>query len=184
MSDYTRITLARRAGRVVRYHGQYLIRPENIAEHTFGVLNILAIMTGGQISAALMLNALFHDGGEYISGDMFSPIKRSVPGLRDACNALEKEGTDATIGPLPTLSDWEHKILKVADNLDGLFKCIEERDMGNYTIGEGYSDFKNGVGGQYALYLEDQAKLMGGGPIAALIEEAVYNWKKGYFYED
>lgn len=173
-----RVVLSRRAGRVVRYHGQYLARPENIAEHTFGVLNILAIMTGGQLSKNLMLNALFHDGGEYISGDMFSPIKRQVPGLREACNALEKEGTDATIGFLPPITEWEHRILKVADNLDGLMKCIEERAMGNYTIGEVYYEYEGGVGGQYAKYLADQALSIGGDIIPALINQAVDKWNE------
>lgn len=173
-----RVEMSRRAGRVSRYHGQYLARPENIAEHTFGVLNILVIMTDGSISKNLMLNALFHDGGEYISGDMFSPIKKVVPGLREACNALEKVGTDMTVGALPELTEWEYKLLKVADNLDGLLKCIEEFSMGNYTIGETYYEYVGGVGGQYASYLEKQAAEMGAGPIAGLITQATNKWKE------
>lgn len=176
MSTLERVVLSRRAGRVTRYHGQYLMRPENIAEHTFGVLNILAIMTNGQLSQALLLNALYHDGGEYISGDMFSPIKRAVPGLREACNELEKQGTDETIGELPALTEWEYKILKVADNLDGLIKCTEEFRMGNYTLGETYGGYEDGVGGQYAKYLGEQLKTMGSGPISDLIAEAVMSW--------
>lgn len=177
MSEYRRVELARRAGRVVRYHGQYLARPENVAEHTFGVLNILAIMTNGQLSQALLLNALYHDGGEYISGDMFSPIKKLVPGLRETCNELEKQGTDKTIGALPQLTEWEHKILKVADNLDGLIKCIEEYRMGNYTIGETYHEYEDGVGGQYALYLRGQRSELGGGPIGDLVDSAIKQWE-------
>jgi 5'-deoxynucleotidase YfbR-like HD superfamily hydrolase len=180
MSVLRRVTLSRRAGRVTRYHGQYLTRPENIAEHTFGVLNILTIMTNGQLSQALLLNALYHDGGEYISGDMFSPIKRAVPGLREACNELEKQGTDETIGELPALTEWEYKILKVADNLDGLIKCTEEYRMGNYTIGETYGGYDGGVGGQYAKYLRTQLEGMGGGPISALIVEALQAWEFAY----
>lgn len=172
-----RVELSRRAGRVVRYHGQYLIRPENIAEHTFGVMNILVIMTDGAVSKNLLLNALYHDGGEFISGDMFSPIKRAVPGLREACNALEEVGTNMTIGALPALTEWEYKILKVADNLDGLMKCTEELAMGNYTIGETYYEYVDGVGGQYAAYLEKQAEEMGAGPISGLITQAVNKWK-------
>lgn len=174
---YRSIELARRAGRVTRYHGQYLMRPENVAEHTFGVLNILAIMTDGQISSNLLLNALYHDGGEYISGDMFSPVKKQVPGLREVCNAMEKQGTDATIGKLPELTEWEHKLLKVADNLDGLIKCTEEYRMGNYTIGETYHEYEDGVGGQYAKYLRSQLGEMGGGPISDLIKDAIATWE-------
>lgn len=177
MSIVQSVKLARRAGRVTRYHGQYLMRPENIAEHTFGVLNILAIMTGGQLTPALLLNALYHDGGEYISGDMFSPIKKMVPGLREACNALEEVGTNMTIGALPALTDWEHKLLKVADNLDGMFKCLEERAMGNYTLAEGYYEYAGGVGGQYCLYLEAQLQELGAGPIAELVQSAITEWK-------
>ena len=177
MTNYRRVELARRAGRVSRYHGQYLARPENIAEHTFGVMNILVIMTGGQLSANLLITALYHDGGEYISGDMFSPIKKLVPGLRETCNALEKEGTDETVGPLPELTAWEYKLLKVADNLDGLIKCTEEYRMGNYTIGETYHEYEDGVGGQYALYLRGQRSELGGGPIGDLIDKAIDQWE-------
>lgn len=175
MSTLEKVRLARRAGRVNRYHGQYLSRPENVAEHTFGVLSILAIMTNGQIGHDLMLNALFHDGGEYISGDIPSPVKGAIPGLRAAANAMEKVGTDATIGQLPELTEWEYKLLKVADNLDGLMKCTEERDLGNYTISEPYAGFKS-VGDNYADYLKLQLEDLGGGPIAELVQAAITQW--------
>lgn len=180
MTTLTRVKLARRAGRVTRYHGQYLARPENIAEHTFGVMNILCIMMApAGPSANLMLNALYHDGGEYISGDMFSPIKRQVPGLREVCNELEKQGTDMTYGALPDITEWEHKLLKVADNLDGLMKCMEERAMGNYTLSEGYYEYPAGVGGQYCKYLEAMLPDLGGGPAAELVQAAITEWHWG-----
>lgn len=180
MSIMQRVKLARRAGRVVRYHGQYLSRPENIAEHTFGVMNILCIMMApAGPSANLMLNALYHDGGEYISGDMFSPIKKAVPGLREVCNELEKQGTDMTFGDLPKISEWEHMMLKAADNLDGLFKCMEEVRMGNYTLAEGYYEYPAGVGGQYCAYLEDMLPKLGGGTAAELVQAAITEWHWG-----
>lgn len=180
MSILSRVKLARRAGRVTRYHGQYLQRPENIAEHTFGVMNILTIMLGtGGMSVNLLLNTLYHDGGEYISGDMLSPVKKAVPGLREVCNALEKQGTDMTIGELPPITEWEHMMLKAADNLDGLMKCIEERGMGNYTLAEGYYEYPAGVGGQYCAYLEEMLPKLGGGPAAELVQAAITEWHWG-----
>lgn len=175
-TNLQKVALARRAGRVSRFHTQYLMRPENIAEHTYGVMNLLVMMTGGQLTANLLINALYHDGGEYLSGDVPSPVKKRVEGLRGAINDIEDLGTQATIGDLPPLTEWEYKLLKVADNLDGMLKCIEERAMGNYTIAEGYGDGRS-VGGNYCAYLETQLEELGGGPIAALVQEAITKWK-------
>jgi 5'-deoxynucleotidase len=180
MTMLKRVKLSRRAGRVVRYHTQYLTRPETVAEHVFGVLNILVIMTEGQLSATLLKAALAHDSGEYISGDVPSPVKRRVPGMREAVNLIENGAAgaiyyDAAGGP-PT--EWEHTLLKVADNLDGLLKCAEERAMGNYTISESYGDGTS-VGGNYCAYLEDMLPKLGGGTAADLVQAAITEWHWG-----
>lgn len=174
-----RVKMARRAGRVNRYHTEFLVRPENVAEHTFNVLNLLVIMLDGGVSNNLLINALYHDGGEYVSGDIPSPVKRQVPGMKEAINKIEAIGTDSTIGYLPPITVWEHMMLKVADNLDGMLKCIEERAMGNYTIAEEYADRVGGVGGRYCAYLEAMLPDLGGGSAAELVQAAITEWHWG-----
>lgn len=163
--------LARRAGRVTRYHAQTLLRSESVAEHTFGLVNLLMIMSGGQIRAELLLAAMAHDMGEYVTGDIPSPVKRAMdPDTRDVIRAMEDVAmvTIHDNGGLWKISDWEYLLLKTADNLDGLLKCIEEKRMGNYTIEE--------CGENYATYLSAQLSDLGGGPAAELVQLALTEW--------
>lgn len=165
-----RAHLARRAGRVGRYHTQFMIKPENVAEHTFGLMNLLVIMTGGQLTAKLLMAAMAHDMGEYVTGDVPSPSKRAMGvEAKDAFSLMEDQAM-LEIHPdgLWDLSEWEYKLLKTADNLDGLLKCIEETRMGNYTMQE--------CGENYAAYLNTQLPTLGGGPAAELVQLALTEW--------
>lgn len=166
-----RAHLARCAGRVTRYHTQFLLKTENVAEHTFGLVNLLMIMTGRQLTARLMMAALSHDMGEYISGDMPSPSKRAMgPDAKQAFGVIEFNAMAEVHGHLgwDELTPWEALLLKTADNLDGLLKCIEEKRMGNYTIED--------VGENYAAYLSAQLSALGGGPAAELVQLALTEW--------
>lgn len=166
-----RAHLARRAGRVTRYHAQTLLRSEDVATHTFGLMNLLVIMTGGTIRGELLLAALAHDMGEYATGDIPSPVKRAMDqDSRDEIRALEDIAMVAIHenGALWKISDWEYLLLKSADNLDGLLKCIEEKRMGNYMIEE--------CGENYANYLSTQLPALGGGPAAELVQLALTEW--------
>lgn len=164
-----RVHLGRRAGRVQRYHTQYLIRPESVAEHTFGLINIIMVMTGRQVTSKLLLAAMAHDQGEYLTGDIPSPVKNSVPGLRETLGAVEDHAMmEIHEGVFEELSAWEYLVLKTADNLDGLIKCIEEKRMGNYTIEE--------CGQNYANYLSAKLGDMGDGPMAEMVQLALTEW--------
>lgn len=166
-----RAHLARRAGRVTRYHTQTLLRQEDVATHTFGLMNLLAIMTGGQIRCEVMLTAMAHDMGEYASGDIPSPVKRALgQEASDEIKGIEDSAMQDIHfnGGLWKISDWEYLLLKTADNLDGLLKCIEEKRMGNYTIEE--------CGENYAAYLSAQLPNLGGGPAAELVQLALTEW--------
>lgn len=164
-----RAHLARRAGRVTRYHAQTLLRPENVAEHTFGLVNLLMILTERQLRPELIMAAMAHDMGEYVSGDIPSPVKRSMTDeSRMAIAAMEDTAMGMIHGSGWELSDWEYLLLKTADNLDGLLKCIEEKRMGNYTIEE--------CGKNYAAYLSAQLEGLGGGIAAELVQLALTEW--------
>lgn len=149
MSTVERIKAARQAGRVQRYHTLQLSRPEKVAEHSFNVFNLLMILTEGQVSRGLTLASLMHDMGEYVVGDIPSPVKKAMSEeTKQAADELEEDVIDA-IHPIARdkLSEDEKWLLKVCDNLDGLIKCTEELRMGNYEMIP--------IGKNYALYVED-----------------------------
>lgn len=170
LNSIERVKLARSAGRVQRYHQHALLRPENVAEHTFGLVNLLMIMTDRQVTAKLIMAAMAHDMGEYVSGDIPSPVKHGMgKEARDAFNAIEDKAMHDIHGrDWEALTDWEYLLLKTADNLDGLFKCIDERALSNMGVVF--------IGDKYAEYLEAQLPALGGGPAAELVRAALHEW--------
>ena len=92
--------------------------------------------------------ALYHDAPEIITGDMPTPVKYSSPTLRDAYKALETESVRCMTGLLPDelseelspfisgelLTAEEKRLLKAADRLSALIKCMEEQRSGNHEF--------------------------------------------------
>ena len=88
---------------------------------------------------------LYHDAPEIITGDMPTPVKYKNEGLRTAYKALEQESALAMAAMLPAeleeeitpyisgeiLTAEEQRLLKAADRLSALIKCMEEADSGN-----------------------------------------------------
>lgn len=126
---------------------------ENISEHSLDVAVIahaLAVIRnacyGGQVNEErTALLALFHDATEIITGDMPTPVKYYAPEIRKAYGKVEEAAKEQLLKGLPeTLRDryepllqeteeekelWE--LVKAADKLSALIKCIEESRMGN-----------------------------------------------------
>lgn len=89
--------------------------------------------------------ALYHDAPEIITGDMPTPVKYKNEGLRTAYKALERESALAMAAMLPDelseeitpyisgqiLTAEEQRLLKAADRLSALIKCMEEAGSGN-----------------------------------------------------
>lgn len=172
-----KIRTARKAGRVMRYHTSEVLRAEDVAQHTFNMLNLLMIITEGSVSANLMKAALLHDQGEYVTGDIPSPVKKSVLSIDQtflltsmeeaAVNFIHKQGT-------PKLTKWEHGLLKIADNMDGLIKCTEEVKLGNRDL--------VAVGRVYTTYLIKQLEEVGGGNISHFISSAIRDFEEAAKY--
>ena len=131
--------------------------PENVQEHSHMVAVLAHAL--GLISRDIYGNtrispeacataALFHDAPEIITGDMPTPVKYSSPGLRDAYKALEAESVDSMTRLLPPelaeevspfitgslLTAEEKRLLKAADRLSALIKCMEEQRSGNHEF--------------------------------------------------
>ena len=98
---------------------------------------------------------LYHDAHEIITGDMPTPVKYQNPEILGAFKDVEKNATDTLIAMLPDdlkkifsdmlTGDGEGdaellKLVKAADKLSALIKCVEERKAGN-------SEFKKAEAG-------------------------------------
>ena len=127
-------------------------RSENICEHSHEVAVVahaLALLTnrhyGGQVdpNRCVML-AVYHDVPEILTGDMPTPVKYSNPAIREAYRQVEVSACDKLLEMLPQdlreeyvpllLSEEdseEHRIVKAADKISALIKCIEEVSQGN-----------------------------------------------------
>ena len=128
-------------------------RQENICEHSYDVAvlaHALAVLTnrrfGGRVDEGrCVLLALYHDAPEILTGDMPTPVKYDNPAIRDAYKQVEAvsagkllsmlpEDLQEDYGPLFFAGDgWEQekRLVKAADKLSALIKCVEERGQGN-----------------------------------------------------
>lgn len=126
---------------------------ENIAEHSNDVAAIahaIAVIKntrfGGSVNcerAAVL--GLYHDMPEIITGDMPTPVKYHSKAMRDEFKEVENEACSKLLSMLPEdmkpyyepcffekeedLYLW--KIVKAADKISALIKCIEEKSAGN-----------------------------------------------------
>ena len=125
-------------------------RRENLSEHSLEVAQIahaLAIINnkrlGGSIDAnAVAVAAMFHDTSEIITGDMPTPIKYYNADIKSAYKDIEKIAQKRLTDLLPADLKDEFipvynpdedtaKIIKAADKISALIKCIEETVSGN-----------------------------------------------------
>lgn len=117
--------------RVKRYHTEELISEETVGEHTAGVLALCLVLTDGQASRNLLIQALFHDLAERRTGDVPYPVKRDNPDLKSLLVNLEEAYLEEIFPPLPTISLEDELLLKAADMLQLCYKARAEINMGN-----------------------------------------------------
>lgn len=140
---------------------------ENIAEHSLetaiiahGLAVIRNTYFGGNVAAErVALLALFHDTTEIITGDLPTPIKYYAPEIRDAYKDVEKVAACRLMDGIPRemLSGYRDvllpdeseaelwKLVKAADKLSALIKCIEELHMGNQDFSEAEKSTRDAV---------------------------------------
>ena len=126
-------------------------RYENISEHSYEVAvlaHALALMTnrydGGSVDPQrCVMLALYHDVPEILTGDMHTPVKYFNPAIRDAYRQVERSACDNLLSMLPEelraeydgllmpAEGEERRIVKAADKLSALIKCVEELSQGN-----------------------------------------------------
>lgn len=141
-------------------------RTENIAEHSLEVAIIAhALAVIGNSYFGKNINAdhvavlgIFHDTTEIITGDLPTPIKYYAPEIRDAYKNVESVAADQLISELPQEmkeayndilheegKEYEIKILKAADKLSALIKCIEEKNTGNTDFDKAKESIKASI---------------------------------------
>ena len=140
---------------------------ENIREHSNDVACIahaLAVIKniryGGNLNperAAFL--GLYHDMPEIITGDMPTPVKYHSPSLREAFAEVEDMASKKLLSMLPEdmkqyyesaffpeKQDEElWKIIKAADKISALIKCIEEEKAGNREFTKAFESTKKAI---------------------------------------
>ena len=126
---------------------------ENISEHSLEVAFIghaLALLGNKRLgrdynAERVALLAMYHDTTEIITGDLPTPIKYYNKQIKSVYNEIEENAERQMLSYLPEdlreeytsifmHSDEERELwslVKAADKLSALIKCIEERRMGN-----------------------------------------------------
>ena len=153
MTVYPFSALLSRMRYIARWGLMRAARQENLAEHTAEtaqLAHLLALLARDRFSAPVSpervaVAALYHDASEILTGDLPTPVKYNNEELKTAYKALEREAEERLAALAPPevrdglrgalcgdgLTEREKRILKAADKLSALIKCVEERQGGN-----------------------------------------------------
>ena len=139
-------------GQTQRYHTEVMLRPQDVAQHSYNVAWLCWLLSDRDPSSALIMAALAHDAGERLTGDVPAPTKRRHSNMHLALDTMEDEHTAAAGYVQEPLSRVEAQILKLSDMLEGAFFCLRELKMGNrLVIDAGHG----GAGINWLAYIED-----------------------------
>lgn len=135
-------------------------RTENLAEHTAETAQLAHVLCcasnalfGGDVRAdKVAAAALYHDAPEIITGDLPTPVKYRSAEMKNAYKAIEREAQGELLAMLPEelravmtpalyaadLTAQEKKLLKAADRLSAVIKCVIEAGSGNGEFASAY----------------------------------------------
>ncbi len=142
-------------------------RSENLSEHSTDVAAIahaIAVLKnlrfGGSVNAerAAVLG-LYHDMPEIITGDMPTPVKYHSETLHNAFLEVESEACSRLLSMLPQDMQKSYspfffkeegdaylwRIVKAADKISALIKCIEEEKGGNREFSKALESTKSAI---------------------------------------
>ena len=153
MSSYHFFAIMSRMKYIDRWSLMNNTRQENISEHSLNVAMIahaLVLISNKRFGAQLdaehaAVIAMFHDCTEIITGDLPTPVKYASKTLRSAYKDIEEEAAAQLLNTLPDDLKEDYKellipkeedprllrLVKAADRISALIKCIEEEQMGN-----------------------------------------------------
>lgn len=152
INDNNFFALTSRMKYITRWGLMRNTRSENIAEHSLEVAMLAHLLCeiknkrlGGNVDACKAIKiALYHDVPEIITGDLPTPVKYYSPIISEAYKDVEKAATEKLLLGIPEDLRDSYKdifddesdpdiriIVKAADKISALIKCIEERQTGN-----------------------------------------------------
>ncbi len=139
-------------------------RYESLSEHSFEtavIAHALALIynreSKDKVNAEkIAVMALYHDASEIITGDMPTPVKYSSEEMKNIYKGVEREAKNTLISKLPEELKEEYlnvfspvgtekSIIKAADKLSAIIKCIEEINMGNHDFDVAYTTLLESV---------------------------------------
>lgn len=136
-------------------------RSENLCEHSLDVAMIahaLAIIGNRRFNKhydeqRVAVLSMYHDSSEILTGDMPTPIKYFNPQIKDVYHSIEDSAKERLLSYLPQdlYEDYQSiflpqsdedkqllKLVKAADKISALIKCIEEKKAGNSEFDKAY----------------------------------------------
>ncbi len=145
-------------------------RAESLSEHSLTVAvvaHLIAAVGRERFNAdvrpeLVALCAVYHDASEILTGDMPTPVKYGSERLREEYKKTEARACEqlaqmlpcelrAQVGPVldgSVLNERERRILKAADKISALLKCVEEEQNGN-------TEFKSAKASTMQTLLQD-----------------------------
>tara|TARA_R110000765_G_scaffold20749_2_gene53649 strand:- start:347 stop:865 length:519 start_codon:yes stop_codon:yes gene_type:complete len=133
-TEIQRIKGIRYGGAVIRYHTARSHRAQSVAEHSWGVAQlVLGVIP--EPSRELLKAALNHDLPELWTGDVPAPTKWAFPVIADALKDAESQFHDA-FATHYHITEVEQRILKFCDMAELVLWALEERKMGNRYMEE------------------------------------------------
>lgn len=127
-------------------------KEENLAEHsleTAYIAHALALIRNRRFKGNIdpekaAVFALYHDTAEILTGDLPTPVKYDNPTIKNAYRQIEKSAQSKLLSLLPedlrnfyqdyvteAMPEDIRKIVKAADKLSAVVKCMEEEKAGN-----------------------------------------------------
>ncbi|WP_036611432.1 5'-deoxynucleotidase [Oribacterium sp. P6A1] len=156
MNRYTFFATISRMKYIERWALMRNSRPENLSEHAVEVAMIAhALCIIGNVRYGRKLDGekaaligIYHDASEIITGDMPTPVKYFNNEITGAYKSLEHIAENSLLERLPedlrpefedifngSKTDeneiYMRKLIKAADKISALIKCIEEENSGN-----------------------------------------------------
>lgn len=138
---------------VKRYHTVTTIQQETVGHHSHGVA-VICLLLDDNASRDLLIAALLHDLAEHQTGDIPSPAKRQY-GIGDQVSDLEDRLLAEAGIPMPSLSDHEKRVLKLADIAQGALFCAREIALGNRGLKKVFDRYIS-YANQYILTTHEQ----------------------------
>jgi 5'-deoxynucleotidase YfbR-like HD superfamily hydrolase len=94
---------------------------------------VIAAFLADAVTPQMLMAALMHDIGEAYTGDVPYPFKHQHPAVKQYLDAAETRFRLENQLDFP-ISEEEQQVIKAADMLDLVLKCVDELEMGNQTV--------------------------------------------------